>query len=102
MKKAIEEKNLAQVYFCGDDSIALGALKAINEAGLKVPKDIGLIGFNDAPMSEYVFPSLSSVHVFTETIGQEAVVSLLEQIDGRPVSIRKVIPTYIKFRNSLR
>ena len=102
MREAIKKGNLADVYFCGDDSICHGALKALHEAGLRVPENVGLIGFNDAPESEKVYPALSSVHVHTEMIGEQAVLSLLDQINGkRKVPMRKVIPTYIKHRQSL-
>lgn len=102
MREAIKKGNIADVYFCGDDSICQGALKAIHEAGLRVPENVGLIGFHDAPDSEKVFPALSSVHVHTEMIGEQAVLSLLDQInETRNVPIRKVIPTYIKHRRSL-
>lgn len=102
MRDAIAKGNLAEVYFCGDDSICQGALKAIHEAGLRVPENVGLIGFHDAPDSEKVYPALSSVHVHTKMIGEQAVLSLLDQINGtREVPMRKVIPTYIKHRQSL-
>jgi len=102
MKKAIEKGSIAEVYFCGNDSICLGALRAIHEAGLKVPEDIGLIGFNDSPTSEYTYPPLSTVHVYTEFMGEQALVSLLEQLEGRDIPIKKVIPTNIKHRKSLK
>jgi LacI family transcriptional regulator len=102
MKQTIQEGNIAEVYFCGNDSICLGALRAIHEAGYKIPEDIGLIGFNDSPTSEYTYPPLSSVHVYTEFMGEQALVSLLEQLEGRDVPIRKVIPTFIKHRKSLK
>ena len=102
MQNAIQKNSIAEVYFCGNDSICFGALRAIHEAGLKVPEDVGLIGFNDSPTSEYTFPPLSTVHVYTEFMGEQALVSLLEQLEGRDVPIRKVIPTYIKHRKSLK
>ncbi len=43
----------AEAYFCGDDLLAVGALAAIEEAGLRVPGDIGLIGLNDMEMSRW-------------------------------------------------
>ena len=102
MKNVLAKKDRADVYFCANDSIALGALRAIHEKGLKVPKDIGLIGFNDNPMSSYTSPPLSTVHVFTEIMGEQSLNSLIEKIEGRAISIKKVIPTKLVVRDSLK
>ena len=102
MKDALSKKNIAEVYFCANDAIALGALRAIHEKGLKVPEDIGLIGFNDSPTSEYTYPPLSTVHVNTEFMGEQALVSLIEKIEGRRIPIKKTIPTNIVNRQSIK
>lgn len=102
MKQVIEDNNLAECYFCANDSICLGALRALHESNIKVPEDVGLIGFNDSPTSEYTYPPLSSVHVYTEFMGEQALISILEQLEGRDIPIRKVIPTFLKHRQSLK
>jgi DNA-binding LacI/PurR family transcriptional regulator len=51
----------AQAYFCGDDLLAVGALSAIEEAGLSVPGDIGLIGLNDMEMSRWQNIGLTTI-----------------------------------------
>ena len=102
MKKILEKSEKAEVYVCSNDSIALGALRAINEAGLNVPKDIGIIGFNNEDMSEYTFPPLTSVDVNGQFIGEQALISLLERIEGRNIPIKKIIPTKIIFRQSIK
>ena len=51
----------AQAYFCGDDLLAVGALNAIEGAGLKVPGDIGLIGLNDMEMSRWQTIGLTTI-----------------------------------------
>lgn len=51
----------AEAYFCGDDLLAVGALSAIEEAGLKVPGDIGLIGLNDMEMSRWQMIGLTTI-----------------------------------------
>jgi LacI family transcriptional regulator len=102
MQSQIQKDSLAQVYFCANDAICLGALKALHEANIKVPDQVGLIGFNNSPTSEYTFPPLSSVDVSTEFMGQQAVVSLLEQLEGRELPIKKVVPTTIIHRKSLK
>ena len=102
MKNALAKKDRADVYFCANDSIALGALRAINEKGFKVPNDIGIIGFNDNPTSSYTSPPLSTVHVYTEVMGEQALNSLIEIIEGRTISIKKVVPTKLIIRETLK
>lgn len=103
MKAAIDRGDLAEVYFCGDDTIAQGALKALRDAGIKVPEEVGIIGFNDSPSHEKVIPPLTSVHVHANLIGEQAFYSILEQLnETRKTPIRKVIPTFVRHRKSLR
>lgn len=101
MKEALSQKNRAEVYFCATDTIAIGALKAIHEKGLNVPGDIGLIGFNDNNSSEFTFPTLSTVHIYTEFMGQQALDSLVKKIEGRDIPIKKVMPTKLIIRKSI-
>ena len=100
MKQALLKKDWAEVYFCANDSIAFGAIRAILEKGLKIPEDIALVGFNDHPNSEYTFPPLSTVRVHTEFMGEQALSSVVERIDGRAIAIKKVIPTKLVKRSS--
>ncbi len=102
MKKALKKDEHADVYFCANDSIALGALRAINEKGLKVPKEISIVGFNDNPTSSYTSPPLSTVHVYTEFMGEQSLISLIEIIEGRDIPMKKVIPTKLILRKTLK
>jgi LacI family transcriptional regulator len=100
MKDALSKKERAEAYFCANDSIAFGALRAIHEEGLNVPEEIALIGFNDNPNSEYTFPPLSTVRVYTEFMGEQALESVVSRIDGRSIPIKKIIPTEFIKRKS--
>lgn len=102
MKKALQSGNRAEVYFCASDTIAIGALKAIHEFGLKIPEDIGITGFDDNPMSRYTYPTLSTVHVYTEFMGEQALGSIIERIEGRSIPIKKIVPTKVVIRKSLK
>ncbi|MEM1366390.1 MAG: LacI family DNA-binding transcriptional regulator, partial [Pseudomonadota bacterium] len=53
---------LAQGYFCGDDVLSVGAISALKEAGLSVPDDVGIIGFNDMAMASWQNIALTTVH----------------------------------------
>ncbi len=100
MNEALTKNEHADAYFCANDSIALGAIRAIHEKGLRIPQDIAIVGFNDNPNSEYTFPPLSTVRVHTEFMGEQALLSLSEKIDGRTIPIKKVIPTKLVKRMS--
>lgn len=100
MKDILVKKKHARAYFCANDSIALGALKAIHEKGIKVPSDIALIGFNDDATSAFTYPSLTTVRVYTEFMGEQALLSLCEQFEGRTIPVRKMIPTELVLRES--
>jgi len=54
-------ENPAQAYFCGDDVLSIGALSAVQSAGLTVPKDIGLIGLNDMEMAGWENINLTTI-----------------------------------------
>ena len=61
MQRLIAEGNLADGYFCGDDVLSIGALSAVQAAGLMVPDDIGLIGLNDMEMAGWKNINLTTI-----------------------------------------
>ncbi|MEY8878140.1 MAG: LacI family DNA-binding transcriptional regulator [Leptothrix sp. (in: b-proteobacteria)] len=74
--------------FAGNDTIAFGALRALHEAGVRVPDDLALVGYDDIPLAAYASPPLTTVR--TDPIGQglEAVVRLVAQMrPGRAASV---------------
>ena len=73
--------------FAANDSMAIGALRAFREAGLEVPRDLALAGFDDIPVAEYVTPALTSVHVPIHEMGRLAVGLVLEDGPARAVTL---------------
>ena len=93
----------AEVYFCGDDLLAVGALSAIEGAGLKVPQDIGLIGLNDMEMSRWQNIGLTTIRQPVSDIIEAAidlVVSTIEFPDGPPET--RLFPCTVIERRTLR
>ena len=93
----------AEAYFCGDDLLAVGALSAIEEAGLSVPSDIGLIGLNDMEMARWQLIGLTTIHQPVAQIIEAAidlVVSIIETPD-RPPEVR-LFPCRVIERRTLR
>ena len=75
---------------CANDLIAIGALRAIKEKKLKVPKDISLIGFDDLIISSYLSPPLTTVRQPLFHLGKEAVITLMSIIRGEKDSYQEV------------
>ncbi|WP_428240696.1 LacI family DNA-binding transcriptional regulator [Gynuella sp.] len=93
---------LPELVFCGNDSIAIGAIRGFQEAGIRIPEQLALVGINDIPTAQYTFPSLTTVKVYSEMMGESAIDLLIEQIGGRIVPKKVVLPTQVVWRDSCR
>jgi len=102
MKQAIAEHKdqLPSAFFLGNDSMAIGALKALHEAQISVPDQVSVIGVNDISVSKYLHPPLSTVEIFTEVMGETAVDLLLERLDDRKISKQVILSTKLIIRES--
>jgi len=69
--------------FAANDSMAIGCLFALREAGVQVPGDVALAGFDDIPIARYITPSLSSVHVPIAELGTRAMERLLHAVESK-------------------
>lgn len=77
-------------YFADNDHIAIGAMKALKEAGYRIPEDVAIVGFDDIPLCEYLSPPLTTVHVPRHAYGETAVrrlIEIVEQKDSYPTKI---------------
>jgi LacI family transcriptional regulator len=92
--------------FAASDSMAVGAIKAIRAAGLSIPEDIAVVGFDDVPSALTVEPELTTVRQPIERIGQLAVDMLINLIEatlaeGSEPSIQRIVlPTELVVRSS--
>ncbi|MDT2738675.1 LacI family DNA-binding transcriptional regulator [Enterococcus canintestini] len=102
VKKFLQsEKEIPSALFAASDAMAVGALKAIHEAGLKVPADISVIGFNDVSVAKYVTPALSTIQVPTEWMGELALETMVQiEKDEAPVPRKITIGTKLILRES--
>lgn len=103
MTQAIQEleQDLPKAFFIANDTLAVGALRALQEATIKVPQEVQLIAFNDTPITKQVYPTLSSITVFTSEMGQTAVDVLNRQaINPRPVATVTKLGTQLTLRES--
>lgn len=101
MSKILSLEEYPEAMYIGSDTMALGAYQAIKENGLKIGKDILIIGFDDIPTCKFVSPPLSSIKVPTDLMGKQAVVQLLSKIDmDREIPIQTTIKTELIIRES--
>ncbi|MFC0469872.1 LacI family DNA-binding transcriptional regulator [Halalkalibacter kiskunsagensis] len=100
MKKAIEKGNLPTAFFVGSDPMAIGAIRALLEDGIKVPHEVAIVSIDDIEMANFVSPPLTTVKVYTEQMGKTAVNLLLERIEGRDIALKVVVPTKLVVRES--
>ena len=68
--------------FAHSDLIALGAIRQLRDAGLRVPDDVSVVGYDDLPVAEYVEPALTTVHQPMREVGALAVGFVLDQLSG--------------------
>ena len=89
--------------FIASDNVALGAYSAIQEAGLSIPEDISVVGFDDIPLASYINPTLTSVAVSGHEIAVESY-NLLTRLmrDEVPESLSVTLPTRLIARESSR
>lgn len=93
---------LAKCYFADNDHIAVGAIKAFRDSGYRIPEDIGVVGFDDLPLSAYLDPPLTSVNVPKQYMGESAAAKLIEIIrTGDTVATKLEIGTTLQMRKSV-
>jgi len=86
---------------CQNDATAVGAAAALSGAGIKVPNDVSLVGFDGSEIGEYSSPRLTTVEVPLREIGARAVEILSRQIEADQVSIEhQILPTQLRVRES--
>ena len=75
--------------FAANDSMAIGAMSGLREAGLRVPEDMAVAGFDDVPLARYMSPPLTSVHVAIAELGARAVRTLLHAVAEKNAHARR-------------
>jgi len=82
-KTLLERGHSFTSLFAFNDIAAIGAVWALREAGLRVPEDVSVVGFDDIPGAEYANPSLTTVRQPLVRMGQIAAKTLVDQIENR-------------------
>lgn len=101
LKEVLAEKERPTALLVSNDSMAVGAYRALAELGLKIPEDVSIVSFNDQQNARYMLPPLTTVRVQTKYIGYAAVDLLVER-EHTPREYNKIVllPTELKIRRS--
>ena len=104
MKELLKLKEPLTAVFAGNDVIAYGAIKAIQDAGLNIPDDISIVGFDDDYLSRYLNPPLTTITLPASGLGSQAAKLLIDIISGKKIlePKRVLLPTHFSIRKSCR
>jgi LacI family transcriptional regulator len=86
--------------FAGDDEAAVGVIAVLQEAGMRVPQDVSVAGFDDQRLAPYVSPPLTTVRAPTEEVGRVAARVLIDLIRNGQTDQLTLLPTEIVIRQS--
>ncbi len=86
--------------FAGDDEAAIGVIASLQEAGIRVPEDVSVVGFDDQPIAQFITPRLTTVRAPTREVGCVATQTLVDLICNGRVEQLTLLPTEIVIRRS--
>lgn len=97
------QRRIPSAFFADNDIIALGAMKAMQQYGIRIPEDVSVVGFDDLPLCKIAEPSLSTVRVNKKRLGSIAMNRLMDKIRGNVKGDVKIqVGTQIVKRESVR
>jgi LacI family repressor for deo operon, udp, cdd, tsx, nupC, and nupG len=92
----------ATALFCFSDEMAIGALAALRNAGIRCPEDVSVMGFDDIPTARFVDPALTTIRQPMETIGKRVVALLLQILTtATPKLVAETLPHRLIVRRSV-
>lgn len=106
MRTLLARRRKFGAVFATNDMMAIGAMRAIREVGLSVPRDIAVVGGDDIPLAHYIQPALTTIRQPMDVIGSMAVELLLDHIAAEtdegevPAPFHRVIDTELVIRES--
>lgn len=100
MRQLLSAEHRFSAIFAFNDASAMGAITALHEAGLHVPRDVSVVGFDDIPSAATMRPSLTTVRQPLREMGQSAAATLLRLIRSAPAHLDQdsilVSPTFVR------
>ncbi|AEC02272.1 LacI family DNA-binding transcriptional regulator [Parasphaerochaeta coccoides] len=98
----LEKTMMPDAFICNDNVIAFGVLQALKDRGISVPDEAGVIAFDNYPLAEYIEPSLTVIDVDTRQLGAQAMMMLMQKIEGNKSILHLQISPGLIIRKSTR
>ena len=98
----MEAETRPSVVMCGNDVLAVGALRGAAKLGLRVPDDVSITGFDDIEIAEFVSPELTTVHVPHRKMGTLAARELVGMIEDKRPGVSQELDAFVVNRGSVR
>jgi len=103
MKSLLAGEKKFTAVFVASDNVAMGAKSALREAGLRIPEDISLVGFDDIPWAQYADPPLTTVRIDAQELARRACQVLMDLMQGKELeSKHQIVDTQLVVRKSCR
>jgi len=95
VQQLLQRGDSFDALFAGTDLIAIGAMRALQDAAVSVPGDVSVVGFDDMPLAAYVSPGLTTVQQNAQLGGDALVEGIVNLIEGKPVQSGLMAPKLI-------
>ncbi|MGJ8603809.1 MAG: LacI family DNA-binding transcriptional regulator [Marivita sp.] len=90
------------VIMCGNDVLAVGALRGAQDMGVSVPQDVSITGFDDIELARIVTPQITTVHVPHREMGRRAAAALIDMVEKRSTGVSVELDVSVQIRGSLK
>lgn len=102
MQRILDEHPGVTAVFCSSDLMALGAMRALEKRGRKVPDSVSVVGYDDIILSSYCVPKLTTIHQNKFEMGWAAAKLLIEMLEGKKVDHNVVLNNELILRESTK
>lgn len=86
MRNVLDSASFFTAVIALNDLMAIGAIRAINEAGLSIPNDVSIVGCDNIPLAQYIAPPLTTIQFSAKELGQRTVYNLAQQLEGKTIT----------------
>ncbi|MCM8899895.1 LacI family transcriptional regulator [Caldicoprobacter algeriensis] len=101
-KMLLTQRKMPPAMFCTNDEMAIGVIKACTEAGVRIPDDVSIVGFDDIESAKNIKPSLTTIRQPMEELAETAVQTLVMAMHGNSPIKHIKLPTKLIIRESVK